>query len=147
MKSRIFWAAIVVVAILGFYYTTIRQTETKPGGFVHKRSPLTNLRPPDVPPPPLPAPNLTMPAITPPALNQPLNTSALALRQTSRMPIDMEVPIQDGATIDFTIGAPVVRSGGKDDEALDKALREMAEATKNMSFPATKKENPSPEKR
>ena len=50
-----------------------------------------------------------------------------------------EVPIQDTATIDFSIGAPVVRSGGKDQEALDKALKEMAEATKDVSFPPTKK--------
>ena len=46
-----------------------------------------------------------------------------------------EVPIQDGATIDFSIGAPVVRSGGPDTEALDRALKEMADATKNVTFP------------
>ena len=45
-----------------------------------------------------------------------------------------EVPIQDGATLDFSIGAPVVRSGGADTEALARALKEMEEATKNATF-------------
>lgn len=51
----------------------------------------------------------------------------------------LEVPIQDQATIDFSIGAPVIRSGGADTEALERALKQMAEATKDVQFPATGK--------
>lgn len=52
-----------------------------------------------------------------------------------RVAPEMRIPIQDRATIDFSIGAPVVRSGGSDAEVLEKALRQMEEATKNISFP------------
>jgi hypothetical protein len=52
-----------------------------------------------------------------------------------RIALELATPIQDRATIDFSIGAPVVRSGGSDAEVLDKALRQMEEATKTISFP------------
>lgn len=56
------------------------------------------------------------------------------------IPTRLEVPIQDKATIDFSIGAPVVRSGGADTEAMERALKQMAEATKDIKFsPAEKK--------
>jgi hypothetical protein len=45
------------------------------------------------------------------------------------------VPIQHGATIDFSTGSPMVKMQGKDQEALDKALKEIAEATKDVTFP------------
>jgi hypothetical protein len=43
-------------------------------------------------------------------------------------------------TIDFSTGAPMVKGFGKDQEALDKALKEMAEATKDVKFAPPKKE-------
>jgi hypothetical protein len=52
--------------------------------------------------------------------------------------LKMEVPIQDGATIDFSFDGPVVKSGGEDQAALDRALREMAEATKDTKFPPSR---------
>ncbi len=55
------------------------------------------------------------------------------------VPTRLEVPIQDKATIDFSIGAPVVRSGGADTEAMDRALRQMEEATRNIKFPPAEK--------
>lgn len=140
MKSRIIWAAIVLAAVAGFYFTTIRPTQTSSPGFSRRRPPLRDLQPPPIAPPPLPSPNLTVPTLTPPPLNNVTPTqSPVTGRREDRKPKRMEVPIQDQATIDFSIGAPVVRSDGKDKEALDKALREMAEATKNVTFPPTKK--------
>jgi hypothetical protein len=56
------------------------------------------------------------------------------------LPTKLEVPIQDQATIDFSIGAPVVRSGGADTEALERALKQMEEATKDLQFVPKKKE-------
>lgn len=139
MKSRLIWAAVLIAAMAGFYYMTIRPANNSGPSFTRKRSPLNHLRPAEIPPPPLPEPVVTMPEIPPPVLNQPLNVPAVATRRESRTPTPVEVPIQPGATIDFSIGAPVVRSGGKDDEALDRALKEMAEAAKDVTFPPTKK--------
>lgn len=51
----------------------------------------------------------------------------------------LEIPIQDRATHDFSIGAPVIRSGGADTAALELALKQMDEATKNIQFPPTAK--------
>ncbi|HUR59209.1 MAG TPA: hypothetical protein VM029_15945 [Opitutaceae bacterium] len=55
------------------------------------------------------------------------------------LPTTLVVPIQDQATIDFSIGAPVVRSGGADTEALERALKQMDEATKDIQFVPKKK--------
>ena len=135
MKSRIIWAVIVLAAIAGFYVVTIRPTRYSSPGFSRKNPPLRNLKPPDIPPPPLPAPVVVTPTLAPP----PLPTQPIVAKREMRRPMPPpEVPIQNNATIDFSIGAPVVRSGGKDQEALDKALREIAEATKNTTFPAQK---------
>lgn len=140
MKSRIIWAVVVLAALAGFYYTTIHpmRTPAPDAGFARKLQRLRDAPPPQIPPPPLPQPVLSLPAIAPPPMNAPIVVPSVARRE-ERQPMKMEVPIQNNATIDFSIGAPVVRSGGKDQEALDKALREMAEATKNVTFPATKK--------
>ncbi len=140
MKSRIIWAVVVLAALAGFYYTTIRQTQTPSPGISRQR--LEKLRDaplPQIAPPPLPTPDMTMPVIPPPVLNQPIVFPPVVGRRERSRPPALEVPIQEGATIDFSIGAPVVRSGGKDQEALDKALRDMAEATKGTTFPPTKK--------
>lgn len=140
MKSRIIWAVVVLAALAGFYYTTIHpmRTPAPDAGFARKLQRLREAPPPQIPPPPLPEPVMSMPAIAPPPLNQPIVLPPVARRE-DRKPMKMEVPIQNNATIDFSIGAPVVRAGGKDQEAIDKAIREMAEATKDVTFPATKK--------
>lgn len=140
MKSRIIWAVVVLAALAGFYYTTIHpmRTPAPDAGFARKLQRLRDAPPPQIPPPPLPEPVMSTPALAPPLLPQPLVLPPV-VRREDRKPMKMEVPIQNSATIDFSIGAPVVRSGGKDQEAIDKALREMAEATKDITFPATKK--------
>ena len=48
-----------------------------------------------------------------------------------------DVAIQDGKTIDFSSGAPVVKDNEKDKAAIDRAVKEMEEATKNVTFSAT----------
>jgi hypothetical protein len=50
-----------------------------------------------------------------------------------------EVPIQNGATIDFSTGAPVIKMQGKDQEALDAALKEIDEALKQTKIEAKSK--------
>lgn len=47
------------------------------------------------------------------------------------------VPIQDGKTIDFSSGQPVVKDSPADRAAMEKALKEMDEAAKDVTFPAT----------
>ncbi|MGA2691965.1 MAG: hypothetical protein ABSF76_06330 [Opitutaceae bacterium] len=46
------------------------------------------------------------------------------------------VPIQDGKTLDFSGGSPVIRDSAADKAALDKAVKEMDEASKSVTFPA-----------
>ena len=48
------------------------------------------------------------------------------------------VPIQDGKTLDFSSGHAVVKDTPEDRAALERALKEMDEATKDVTFPATK---------
>ena len=137
MKSRIIWVLVLLAAAAGFYVVTIQPTRTHSPGFSRKRPPLRDLKPPEVPAPPLPQPQIAMPELKPPLFNQPIKTPPINARR-ERVAQVPEVPIQDNATIDFSTGAPQVRVQGKDAEALDRALREMAEATKGATFPAKK---------
>lgn len=139
MKSRLIWAAVLLAAVAGFYYVTIRPTQTQSPGFSRKRPPLRHLVPPEIAPPTLPVPVFEPPALAPPALPTTLVLPALPANRPGRIPSRMEVPIQDHATIDFSTGAPHVIVQGKDQEALDKALKEMAEATKDITFTPAKK--------
>ena len=47
------------------------------------------------------------------------------------------VAIQDGKTIDFSGGAPVVKDDAANKAALDAAVRAMDAAAKTVTFPAT----------
>lgn len=137
MKSRILWLVVVLAAIAGFYYTTIRPALT-PSPRALNRQVNKEFRPADIPPPPLPEPKIDIPALRLPSPEVVVPKSAIAnptAPRDDRHPSQPEVPIQNGATIDFSIGAPVVRSQGEDQAALDKALKEMAEATKDVTFP------------
>ncbi len=49
-----------------------------------------------------------------------------------------EVAIQEGKTIDFSKGTPEIRDTPEDRAALEKAKREMDEATKDVVFAPTK---------
>ena len=45
-----------------------------------------------------------------------------------------EVPIQDGKTIDFSSGVPIVKDNAKEQAAIDRSVKAMEEATKNVTF-------------
>ena len=140
MKTRLLFAAIVIAALVGFYLMTIRPTQTRSPGFSRRQlERLHDARPPNIPPPPLPAPVISMPTMAPPPLEQPLIIPPVTRRREARPLTTMEVPIQDRATIDFSTGAPNVRSDGKDKEAMEKALKEIEEATKDFTFPPATK--------
>jgi hypothetical protein len=52
------------------------------------------------------------------------------------------VPVQDGRTIDFSNGSPVVANGAADKAALDAGVKAIDEATRTVTFdaePAAKK--------
>jgi hypothetical protein len=131
MKSRLIWTAVLVAAIAGFYYATIRPAIRTPEPVPDRRRVNRDFKafqPPPIPPPPLPEVKIPELILPPPA----------AARRNDPVPGPLEVPIQNGATIDFSTGAPHVRMQGKDKEALDRALRDIAEATKEVTFPPRK---------
>ena len=134
MKSRIIWAAVVLAAIAGFYFVTIRPTMKGRAERVDRRQidrAFKDFKPPEIPAPPLPEVVIAMPKIARPM--------PIVAPRNDPVPGPLVVPIQDGATIDFSYGAPMVKRQGKDQEALDRALKEMAEATKNVTFPSSPK--------
>jgi hypothetical protein len=49
------------------------------------------------------------------------------------------VTIQDGKTIDFSSGKPVVKDNPEEKAIIDRASREMEEAAKNVTFAPTAK--------
>ncbi len=53
-----------------------------------------------------------------------------------------EVPIEDGKTIDFSKGSAEIRATPVDQAAIDAALKEMQEATKDIRFEAPAKQTP-----
>ncbi len=54
------------------------------------------------------------------------------------------VPIQDGKTIDFSGGSPVVKDGAADRDSLERTVREMDAASRNVTFPAEPTPTPTP---
>ncbi len=131
MKSRIIWLVVVFAAMAGFYYTTIRPALTPTSPRFNKRM-IRDFQPPDLAMPPLPHPRVDFPEVSlPPVRLPPLIVSERRERPSATSP---EVPIQNGTTIDFSIGAPVIRAQADDQAAMDKALREMNDAVKDVTF-------------
>ena len=129
MKTRLLWTLILSVGMAALYCGIVRpQVSSIPKEI---RSPLADLKP--AAPPPLELPPLVIPEI--PALIPPL---IRPMPRTDPILGRPEVPIQDQATIDFSTGAPVVKRHGKDQDALDIALREIAEVTKDVKIEARK---------
>ena len=89
-------------------------------------APTKNTR--SLPPPP---PITAQPRVAPPVAAV---TNVTPPRPAPRPPLaqPLEVPIQDQATIDFSYGAPMVKSGGADAEALERSMREMNAALKDI---------------
>jgi hypothetical protein len=125
MKTRLLWALILTVGIAALYCGIARPHVTSIPKDV--REPLADLKPPTLPP--LEPPTLVIPetpVVTLPPL--PARNDPILGRP--------EVPIQNQATIDFSTGAPVVRAHGRDQDALDAALREIAEVAKGAKIEA-----------
>lgn len=142
MKSRLLWVAVVIGACVGFYFAMVKPAlePSLPSVTIED---LKKMRPPPpLPPPELPLPVIAEPFIAPPAV-PPLPLPAIATVQpTAPKPERMIVPIQDGVTIDFSYGAPHIKTQGKDAEELEKALKEMAEATKDLTISSPKPVKP-----
>ncbi len=144
MKTRLLVIALVIAALVGFYYVTIRPM-FEPALPRYGRQINKEFRPESIPMPALPAPRIEIPTI-------PLPEPSLVVPQAlpvaaKKMQLPPEVPIQHGTTLDFSLGPnPILRTQGDDKAALDKALKEMAEAVKHTEFPPTQPA-PQPEKK
>lgn len=132
MKTRIFWVpiAVLILVAVGFYFYRQGALPMVPPPAKPPRA--TRSAPVEPPPPALPLIVATPPVITPKPIALPPPPQRLAP--------ELILPIQDQATIDFSIGSPVIKRGGSDTEAMNRALKEMAEATKNLTIPPPKKE-------
>ena len=130
MKTRLLWLAILAVGFTALYFgITQPHVSTIPQ---EVRDPLTDLRP--AAPPPLELPALEIPAlptITPPPLPPPAS-------RTDPIPPRPVLPIQSGVTIDFSTGHPNIRAHGRDQDALDAALKEIADVEKRTKFETKK---------
>lgn len=132
MKTRIFWVPIlvlIVVAIGVYFYRQGALPLVKP---VTKPARSTGTVVIEPPPPAFPVVVAAPPVITPKPIALPPPPQQLAP--------ELVLPIQDQATIDFSIGSPVIKRDGSDAEALKKALKEIEEATRNLTIPSVKPE-------
>jgi len=128
MKTRLLWTLILSVGGAALYFGIARpEVTTIPQDL---RETIDDLKPPL---PPLEPPALVMPEL--PALTLPVLPPP---KRIDPIPPRPEVPIQDQATIDFSTGAPVVRRHGKDQDALESALKEISEVLKDTKIEAKK---------
>jgi len=129
MKNRLLWALILSVGLTALYCGIMRpHVSTIPKEILE---PMADLKPPALPPIELPALVIPeIPTIKPPVVSSQTRSDPILVRP--------EVPIQNQATIDFSIGAPVVRVDGKDQDALEAALKEMAEVVKGAKIETKK---------
>ena len=132
MKTRLLWTLICAVALPALYFGITRpEVSNIPKNLRDRTDDLKPIALPPLEPPPLVIPEL--PAVTIP----PLPPVRPAVRNDP-VPARPEVPIQNQATIDFSTGAPVVRTHGKDQEALESALKEMAEVIQGAKIETKK---------
>ena len=131
MKTRLLWTLILAVAAPALYFGITRpHVSSIPRDL---REPIDELKPAALPP--LEAPTLVIPELPTIAIPPlPAIRPAMPITPAANTP---EVPIQNQATIDFSTGAPVVRRHGKDQEALESALKEMAEVIKDAKIEAS----------
>ena len=62
---------------------------------------------------------------------------ARAAAAPARTPPAVDLARHDGQTIDFSSGRPVVKTAPADQAALDRALQDMADATRDVTFAPT----------
>jgi hypothetical protein len=129
MKSRLLWIAIAAVGLTALFFgITQPHVSSIPR---HISDPIADLKP--VTPPSIEPPVLAVPALPPltlPPIKPPPRFDPILSRP--------ELPIQNAATVDFSIGAPVIKMHGKDQESLEASLKEMVEAAKDIRFEAKK---------
>jgi hypothetical protein len=131
MRARLTWIALIVIGALVFAWWLDRNPAASPAPAGKKRA--------LPPPPPITAqPPVAKPVVPPAAVTVPRMAPPRPLAQ------QLEVPIQDQATIDFSYGAPMVKSGGADAEAMERSLREMNAALKDLSVGPDGKKSPVP---
>ena len=66
----------------------------------------------------------------PPTSGAPVGVGAAATKKQKA-----EVAIQDGKTIDFSSGLPIVKDDAKQKAAIEKSVKEMELAAKGVTFP------------
>ena len=167
MKTRLLWTLILAVGSIALYCGIVRpEVSTIPSEVRDSMDDLKPPQLPPLEPPALyfgitrphvssiPA-NLrdsidelkpVVPTIEPPALVIPelpaLTIPALPpiapVSRSEPIPSRPEIPIQNQATIDFSTGAPVVRTHGKDQDAIESALKEMSEVLKDAKIEVKK---------
>ena len=133
MKTRLLWTLILAVAAPALYFGITRPDVSNIPRSL--REPIDDLKPAALPP--LEPPALVIPELPEIAIpSLPGIRPAMPIARPGNQP---EVPIQDQATIDFSTGAPVVRRHGKDQDALEAALKEMSEVIKDAKIEVNKK--------
>ena len=134
MKSRAFWPLVLALLFAAGVWAIMRANRQRAAPLAQ---PQTRPSRQELTPPP----RIAQPVVAAP-------TPAAVTTATAPLPpppprprfTPLETPIQDKSTIDFSIGAPVVRSDGADKDALESALKNMAEATKDVKFEPAKTE-------
>ncbi len=123
MKGRAFWILVVALALAATVVLWRRgRTPSPPVASVAIPVPAT-------PPAPSPATAIAATAsASPPALPTPAPVIPAAAKSVP------EVPIQDGKTIDFSSGVPVVKDDPNEKAAIDRAVKAMDDAAKDVTF-------------
>lgn len=138
MKSRIIWLIVVFGAMAGFYFSTIKPLLAPTSPQINRRI-IREFQAPELSIPQVAPPEVNIPAISLPPVRLP---AMIVSERRERAPGSESpvVPIQERTTIDFSLGAPMVRAQAEDQAAMDKALKEMNEAVKDITFEPKSKE-------
>ncbi len=117
----------------------VQPTAAAPVAIATPKTPLapTSTEPVFIPPPVI---AFTLPPGVMPGSAKP---SAAAVAHRDKEP-PADVAIQDGKTIDFSSGRPVVNEDEKQKASIDKALKEMDEATQGVTFTPKESATPAP---
>jgi hypothetical protein len=84
-----------------------------------------------------------LPVKVPASSGDPVAPAVAVSKSTVATPVDLSQ--QDGKTIDFSTGHPVVKQTAEDKAALDAGLKDIADATKGVTFdPPAKPPEPPP---
>jgi len=132
MNRRLAWFAAAFIAAMVAAYFFVPARRSLPPPLIKRDSPAPVARKIG----PEPEISAAIPVLQPPAVMAATVTVPAPQPKKILVPPPMEVPIQNGATIDFSVGAPIVRSGPDDTAALNKGLKEIDDAIKDVAFPA-----------